>query len=79
MARQRGTSGRRVGSSGRSEVVGAMLRGELGVGAEGEQEVEVKAEAGGEAGGVPLTDTIIDIDIWPNSGTGGKNSVSRLG
>jgi len=32
MARQRGTSGRWVGSSGRSEAVGAMLRGELGAG-----------------------------------------------
>ena len=34
--------------------VGVMLRGELGAGAEGEQEVEVKAEVEGEAGGVPL-------------------------
>jgi len=59
VACQCGTSGRRVGSSGGSEVVGAMLRGDPGAGAEGEQKVEVKAEAevGGEAGGVSLTIT----------------------
>ena len=53
MARQCGTSGRWVRSDGGSEAVGAMLRGELGAGAEGEWEAEVEAE--GEAGGVPLT------------------------
>jgi len=45
VAHQHGTSGRRVGSDGGSRAVGA--RGKLGVGAEGEWEVE--------AGGVPLT------------------------
>jgi len=54
MARQRGTSGRRVGSDGGSGAVGA--RGEPGAGAEGEQE----AEAEGEAGGVPLTAAALD-------------------
>ena len=49
MARQRGTSGRRVGSDGRSGAVGA--RGKPGVPAEGEREVEAEAE------GVPLTTT----------------------
>ena len=47
MARQRGTSGRRVGSDGGLEAVGATLRGEPEVGVEGEQEVEAE--------GVPLT------------------------
>jgi len=59
VACQRGTSGRQVGSDGRSGVVGA--RGEPGVGAEGEWEAEAEgereaeAEVEGEAGGVPLT------------------------
>jgi len=51
VVRQRGTSGRWVGSDGRLGAVGA--RGEPGAGAEGEQEAEAEAE--GEAGGVPLT------------------------
>jgi len=38
-------------------VVGATSRGEPGAGVEGEQEAEVEVEAGGEAGGVPLTIT----------------------
>ena len=45
MARQRGTSGRRVGSDGGSGAVGA--RGEPGSRAEGEREAEAE--------GVPLT------------------------
>ena len=49
MARQRGTSGRQVGSDGGSGAVGA--RGEPGARAEGEREVEAE----GEAEGVPLT------------------------
>jgi len=56
MARQRGTSGRQVGSDGGSGAVGPM--GEPGAGAEGEQEVEAEAEgeqeAEAEAEGVPL-------------------------
>ena len=52
MARQRSTSGRQVGSSGGSGVVGTS-RGEPGAGAEGERE----AEGGAGAGGVPLTTT----------------------
>ena len=55
MARQRGTSGRRVRSSGGLGAVGVTSRGELGAGAEGEREAEAEAEA--EAGGVPLTCT----------------------
>jgi len=55
MARQRGTSGRWVGSSGGSGAVGVTSRGEPGVEAEGEREAE--AEAGGEAEAVPLTIT----------------------
>ena len=55
MACQRGTSGKWVGSNGGLEVVGATLRGELGVGAEGEREAEMEVEAEGETGGVPLT------------------------
>jgi len=47
VARQRGTSGRWVGSDGGSGAVGA--RGEPG--AEGEREAKAEAE------GVPLTDT----------------------
>jgi len=43
VARQRGTSGKRVGSNGGSEVVGATLRGKPGVGAEGEQETQMEA------------------------------------
>ena len=50
MARQCGTSGRRVRSDGRSGVVGA--RGEPGAGAEGEREAEAESE------GVPLTITL---------------------
>jgi len=53
VARQRSTSGRRVGSDGGSGAVGVASRGRLGAGAEGEWE----AEAEGEAGGVPLTIT----------------------
>ena len=53
MARQRSTSGRRVGSDGGSGAVGA--RGKPGARAEGEQEAEAEAE--GEAEGVPLTIT----------------------
>ena len=53
MARQHGTSGRRVGSNGGLGAVGATLRGEPGAGAEGEQEAEVEAEVEGEAGGSP--------------------------
>ena len=53
MARQHGTSGRRVGSNGGSGAVGATLRGEPAAGAEGEREAEVE----GEAGGVPRTIT----------------------
>ena len=53
VARQRGTSGRRVRSNGGSGVVGVTSRGEPGVGAEGEQEAEAEVE--GKAGGVPLT------------------------
>ena len=49
MARQRGTSGRRVASNGRSGAVGVTSRGEPG--AEGQREEEVEEEAGG----VPLT------------------------
>ena len=49
MACQHGTSRKGVRSNGGLEVVGATLRGELGVGAEGEREAE------GETGGVPLT------------------------
>jgi len=53
VARQHGTSGRRVESDGESGAVGATLRGKPGAGAEGEREAEVEAEAGG----VPLTIT----------------------
>ena len=63
MACQRGTSGRWVGSGGGSEVVGATLRGKLEVGVGGEWEVEGEGEAGGEAGGVPLTKAFITITI----------------
>jgi len=59
VAHQCGTSGRRVGSSGRSGVASVTLRGEPGAGAEGEQEAEVGAEVEGGAGGVPLTDLAI--------------------
>jgi len=54
MVRQCGTSRKWIRSNGRSEVVGATLRGELGAGVEGEWEAETEAEAEGEAGGVPL-------------------------
>jgi len=53
MARQCGTSGKRVRSDGGSEVMDAILGGELRARAEGEWEAEVE----GEAGGVPLTIT----------------------
>ena len=43
MARQRSTSGKRVGSNGGLEVVGATLRGKLGVGAEGERKTQMEA------------------------------------
>ena len=48
VARQRGTSGRQVGSNGGSGAVGVTSRGELGAGAEGEQEVEVVVGAEAE-------------------------------
>jgi len=48
VARQRGTSGRRVGSSGGSGAVGVTSRSEPGVGAEGERRVEAEAEAEAE-------------------------------
>jgi len=51
LARQRGTSGKRIGSGGGLEVIGAMLGGEPEAGVEGEQE----AKAEGKAGGLPLT------------------------
>ena len=54
MAHKHGTSGKRVGSNGRSEVIGATLGGESEVEAEDEQEVGTGAEAEGGAGGVPL-------------------------
>ena len=54
MAHQHSTSGRWVGSSGRSEVVCATLRGEPEAGAEDEREAEVEAEARG----VPLTASV---------------------
>ena len=57
MARQGGTSRRRVGNDGGSGAVGA--RGEPGAGAEveaeGEREAEAEVEEG--AGGVPLTES----------------------
>ena len=53
MACQRGTSGKQVGSDGRSGAVG--IRGEAGAGAEAEGEQEAEAKAEGEMGGVPLT------------------------
>jgi len=53
VARQHGTSGRRVGSDGGSGAVGA--RGKPGARAEGEWEAEGEAE--GEVEGVPLTIT----------------------
>ena len=59
MAHQCGTSRRWVGSNGRSEAVGAMLRGKPGVGTEGEREAEVEAEAGR----VPLTITPLQTSI----------------
>jgi len=59
MACQHSTSRRQVGSDGGLGVVGA--RGELGVGAVGEQEAEGEGEEEGkeegEVGGVPLTIT----------------------
>jgi len=55
VARQRGTSGRRVGSNGGSGAVGITSRGKPGAGAEGEQEAE--AEVGAEAEAVPLAIT----------------------
>jgi len=59
VARQRSTSRRWIGSNGRSEAVGATLRGKPGVGAEGEREAEVEAEAGR----VPLTITPLQTSI----------------
>jgi len=53
VAYQRGTSGRRLGSNGRSGAVGVTSGGGPGAGAEGEWE----AEGEGEVGGVPLTIT----------------------
>jgi len=57
VARQRGTSRKRVRSDGGSGAVGA--RGEPGAGAGGEREVEVEVEGEGEGEGegVPLTIT----------------------
>jgi len=59
VARQRGTSRRRVGSNGGSGAVGVLSRSEPGARAEGEREaeaeVEAEAEAEGKVGGVPLT------------------------
>jgi len=51
MVHQCGTSGKRVGSDGGSEAIGATSGGESGVKVVGEQEAEVEAEVGG----VPLT------------------------
>ena len=65
MVRQCGTSRKWIRSDGRSEVVGATLRGELGAGVEGEWEAEMEAEAEGEAGGVPLTGPSL-ASILPN-------------
>ena len=53
MARQRSTSGRWVGSDGRSGAVGA--RGEPGARAEGEREAGAEGEGEGEGEGVSLT------------------------
>jgi len=53
VARQRGTSGRWLGSNGGSGAVGVTSGGGPGAGAEGEWE----AEGEGEVGGVPLTIT----------------------
>jgi len=50
VACQCSTSGKRVGRDGGSEVIGAMLGGKSGAGAEGEQEAEAE--------GVPLTVTM---------------------
>ena len=69
MARQRSTSGRRVGSSGRSEVVGAMLRGEPGV--------EAGAEAEAEAGGVPLTGSHCQGSGGPGNQVDNKDAYLR--
>jgi len=54
VARQCGTSGRRVGSNGGSGAVGVTSRGEPGAGAEGEWE----AGAGAVAEAVPLTEAL---------------------
>ena len=63
MARQRGTSGRRVGSSGGSGAVGVTSRGEPGA----EAEAEAEAEA------VPLTLTCY---VWQASNTDGYFAVT---
>jgi len=56
VARQRGTSGRRVRNDGGSGAVGARDEPGAGAEAEAEGEQEAEAEAEGEAGGVPLTE-----------------------